>query len=178
MTVIDLNGCSATSAPTIVTVNPSTPVITAGGSTDICPGTSVTLTAPAGLTYTWSNGSHNQSISVNQAGSYTVTVKDSGGCTATSAPIVVTLKTKTSIKQPSNVSMHVNDTTTLTVTSYGTNLHYQWYSGRKGTITAPLTMNASQVVGPYSAKRTYYFWVRVTGDCGTVDSNTINVTVN
>ncbi len=178
LTISDANGCSATSTPTVVSVNPPTPVITASGSTDLCPGASVTLTAPAGFAYTWSNGAHTQSITISQAGSYTVMVKDAGGCTAISAPAVVTLKTKTSIKQPSNVSMHVNQTATLTVTASGTNLHYQWYSGKKGDTSTPLGTNASQTVGPYSVKTTYYFWVQVSGDCGVVSSNTINVTVN
>jgi YD repeat-containing protein len=36
--------------------DPATPVITAGGPTTFCAGGSVTLTAPAGFTYTWSTG--------------------------------------------------------------------------------------------------------------------------
>ena len=91
---------------------------------------------------------------------------------------MVTLKTSTSIKQPSNITIARNTTATLSVTATGTNLLYQWYQGATGTTTTPLGTQATQSVGPYAAKGKYTFWVRVTGDCGVVSSNTVNVTVN
>jgi VCBS repeat-containing protein len=98
VTVTDGNGCSATSAPTVVTVNPNptTPVITPSGPTTFCAGGSVTLTAPAGFTYLWSTTETTQSIVVSTAGSYTVTVTDGNGCTATSAPTTVTVNSNPS----------------------------------------------------------------------------------
>ena len=65
--------------------------MTASGSTSLCPGGSVTLTAPAGFTYLWSNGAIGQSITVSAAGSYSVTVTNANGCPATSAPVGVTV---------------------------------------------------------------------------------------
>src|SRR5205085_6520684 len=64
VTVANANGCSATSDATSVVINaaPSTPVINASGTTIFCEGGSVTLTAPAGFTYAWSNGATTQSI--------------------------------------------------------------------------------------------------------------------
>jgi len=84
-------GCSATSAATTVVANarPATPVITASGPTTFCAGGNVTLSAPAGYTYSWSNGASTQSISVTQSGNYSVTVTDANGCTAASAPAQV-----------------------------------------------------------------------------------------
>lgn len=67
------------------------PTITAGGPTTFCAGGSVTLTASAGASYTWSNSATTQSISVTSSGSYSVTVDDGAGCTATSTPTVVTV---------------------------------------------------------------------------------------
>lgn len=92
VTVKDANGCSATSAPTTVTVHPlPSATITPSGPTSFCAGGNVTLSAPAGLTYAWSTGATTQSIAVSATGSYTVTVTDSNGCTATSAPTNVTV---------------------------------------------------------------------------------------
>ena len=175
--VTDANGCSATSAPVTITVNenPVVPQITAT-STAVCPGATTTLTAPAGYSYTWSNGAISQSISVGP-GSYWVTVRNASNCSATSATTVVTQKTTTAIVQPSNKSVPRNQQTTLSVSATGTNLTYRWYEGTKGNTTKPLGTSPTQLVGPYSKKGTYPFWVRVTGDCGAVDSNTVTLTV-
>ena len=69
----------------------SSPTITAGGPTSFCTGGSVVLTSSAGASYLWSNSETTQSITVTSAGSYTVTVDDGAGCTATSTPTVVTV---------------------------------------------------------------------------------------
>ncbi|MFN8395562.1 MAG: hypothetical protein U0176_13055 [Bacteroidia bacterium] len=92
--VTDANGCSSTSAPTVVTVNaaPATPTITPSGPTSFCAGGSVTLTSSTANAYLWTPGSATtQSINVTTSGSYTVRVTDANGCTATSAPTTVTV---------------------------------------------------------------------------------------
>ena len=92
VTVTNASGCSATSAATTVTVNAvPTATITAGGPTTFCSGSSVTLTASAGATYLWSNGSTAPSISVANSGTYSVTVKNASGCSATSTATSVTV---------------------------------------------------------------------------------------
>jgi hypothetical protein len=92
VTVTDANSCSATSAPTNVTVNtPPNAVINAGGPTTFCAGGSVTLTASNGASYHWSTGATTQSINVANSGSYSVTVTDVNGCSATSAPTDVSV---------------------------------------------------------------------------------------
>src|SRR4029079_12937446 len=81
VTVTDANGCSATSAATNVTVNPLPAAsITGSGPTTFCAGCSVTLTASSGASYAWSNGATTPSITVNDSGSYSVTVTDPHGC--------------------------------------------------------------------------------------------------
>ncbi len=56
---------------------PGKPVITASGSTTISEGSSVTLTAPADMAgYKWSTGETTRSITVKQAGFYTVIVSN------------------------------------------------------------------------------------------------------
>ncbi|WP_188363054.1 MBG domain-containing protein, partial [Flavobacterium orientale] len=86
--VTTIEGCdSAVSAPVTVVVNPtpSTPTITPSGSTDLCFGEMVTLTASAGSTYLWSTGATTQSIDVNSTSAYTVVVTDANGCTSPSS---------------------------------------------------------------------------------------------
>lgn len=80
-------GCKATNQIVVTGITPVTVSISGLGS--LCNGGSVTLTASVsanctGATYSWSNGATGNPISVNTAGSYSVTVTCSNGCTATS----------------------------------------------------------------------------------------------
>jgi hypothetical protein len=89
VTVMNANGCTGVSASQSVTVNPnpSTPVINASGPLTFCSNTSITLTSTAATGYLWSTGVTTQSINVNSAGTFTVTVTNANGCSATSASV-------------------------------------------------------------------------------------------
>lgn len=92
VTVTDANGCSGTSASVTVTVTSTgVPTISANGPLSFCQGGSVTLTATAGTSYTWSNGATSQSIMVSSNGTFTVTVTGAGGCSGTSNPVTVSV---------------------------------------------------------------------------------------
>jgi hypothetical protein len=78
---ITQNGQTCTASST-VNINNPTASISANGPTNFCLGGNVTLTASAGSSYLWSNGATSQSISVSQAGNYSVTVTDANGCNA------------------------------------------------------------------------------------------------
>ncbi|TAF89974.1 MAG: hypothetical protein EAZ48_01240, partial [Flavobacteriia bacterium] len=85
-----VNGCNSTSTPVSVVINPlPQPLITPPGPITACNGTSVTLTTSVFSSYLWSTNATTQSITVNAAGNYTVTVTNSYGCTGTSAATVV-----------------------------------------------------------------------------------------
>jgi hypothetical protein len=91
LSVVDGNGCSATSPLYTITTaaNPFATIVNSGSAL-LCSGASTTLTAPTGMNgYTWSTGDTTQSIVVSSAGSYTVTVVNAGGCSATSAATVI-----------------------------------------------------------------------------------------
>lgn len=93
-TVTNSNGCtSGTSNTIVVLVNtpPAAPSVTPSGTTTLCQGGSVTLTASLGTTYTWSNAATTQSISVSTTGNYVVTITNAAGCTASSVPVAVTV---------------------------------------------------------------------------------------
>jgi hypothetical protein len=66
------------------------PTITPSGSTDLCAGQSVTLTATTGVSYVWSTGATTQAIVVSTAGNFIVTVDDGAGCVEASDPTQVT----------------------------------------------------------------------------------------
>ena len=88
VTVTNMHNCSATASVT-VTVNPL-PVVTITGESCICLGDNVTLTAMGASSYTWNNASTNPSITVGNAGTYTVTGTDANGCANTaSKPVAV-----------------------------------------------------------------------------------------
>ncbi len=93
VTVTDANGCSGTSAATLVTINPKpTPAISANGPTTFCQGGNVTLSAPTGFSsYRWSNGATTREITVTATGSFTVTATDANGCSGTSSATAVTV---------------------------------------------------------------------------------------
>jgi hypothetical protein len=55
----------------------------------ICDSGSVTLAAPAGYEYLWSNGAVSQTITVSEAGNFSLLIVDSLGCTAASSVVVV-----------------------------------------------------------------------------------------
>ncbi len=92
VTVSNSNGCSATSAAQAVSVTTApTATVSASGSTSFCQGGSVTLSAPAGYSYSWSNGATAQQIVVNTSGTYSVVVSAGAGCTATAQAVQVTV---------------------------------------------------------------------------------------
>jgi hypothetical protein len=74
--VTDANGCQsvAYSDTAKITVNPlpTVPIITAVGQNPFCADKSLTLNSSADVGYKWSNGASTRSITINQAGLYTV----------------------------------------------------------------------------------------------------------
>jgi gliding motility-associated-like protein len=121
VTVTNSDGCSATSPGVLVTVNSATvPTITASGSTTICQGTNVLLTASAGTAYAWSSGETSQSILASTAGQHTVTVTNANGCTATSAATTIIVNNLPSVAAITGAnSICEGSTTTLASATVG-----------------------------------------------------------
>lgn len=89
--VTDASGCSSqpSASVTVTVMQPPAPTIVANGSTNICDGGSVQLTAPSGYAgYLWSNGETTQSIQVSVSGSYFVRVSDAAGCISDPSNII------------------------------------------------------------------------------------------
>jgi len=91
LTVIDENGCSASSDTVSIYLNQFTFNVNAVGSNFLCqPSGQVTLDAGSGyFQYLWSTGANSQQTTVNATGNYTVTVSDMNGCQGVSNPFTV-----------------------------------------------------------------------------------------
>lgn len=145
--VTDANGCVATSSTVNVLVNQTpTPTITPQGNTTFCEGQTVTLVASGGQSYQWSNGSTASSIVVSQSSNITLTAFN-GNCSATSAPITITVNPQPTLTlSATDLVLCPGELVTLTSSSNGTVI---WLNGvEEGVPFAPTqttTYNAAAI---------------------------------
>lgn len=80
--------------------------------------------------------------------------------------------------QPVSATITAGQSAIVSVTASGAGLSYQWYEGSSGEATNPIAgaTSASYATPALTATRSY--WVRVTNSAGSVNSNTVIVTVN
>jgi gliding motility-associated-like protein/uncharacterized delta-60 repeat protein len=115
--------CESSRTPVAATIEvvPKPAIITSN-----CTATGATLTGPAGFTtYAWSNGATTQAIAVTAAGTYTLIVTSSGGCTSpASDPVTFTAAfcNQPPVLQPTPVTTTVQGTVTINVSSIATDL--------------------------------------------------------
>ena len=157
LTVTGPNGCIATDA-VVVTEDKVPPTVTVTGGVLTCLKTSLTLTANAssGVTYLWSgtdvNGLTTQSVTVDSAGIYTVTVtKTSNGCVASDTAIVTENKVKPTVDLNTIklTCASPSQTLTATVTNGGT-ATYVWTVPAGVTNPGNVASFAVTVPGSYS----------------------------
>ena len=193
------NGCGDTvdsSAATVtvctlpsITGQPQSVSISAGQPATLA----VTATATGGpLFYQWYEGQAGDTsrpvpgatgaslqVSPGETAKYWVRISNACGDTTDSATATVTVCAPPAIlgtDQPKSVSIAPGESATLTVTAIGTSPSYQWYEGPVGSTSRPVPNGTgrSVVVTPSS---TTSYWVRVTNDCGSTDSNAATVTI-
>lgn len=73
-------GCTGSVTQQVLVSSAPIVQITTFDTTTFCEGESATITATQGTAYSWTNGATTQSITVNESGSYHVTVTNPGGC--------------------------------------------------------------------------------------------------
>ena len=149
------NGCSGSASVTVIQNEASEVVIS--GNTVICSGIGTSLTASSGTDYLWSTGETTQSISVNNPGTYSVTVTNSNGC-SNSATQTVSLMEQPTILGNNHICS--GQSTTLSASGSGS---YAWSNGAS---TSFITVNTP---GNYT--------VTVTLPNGCSSSATVDVTV-
>lgn len=138
VTVTGVNGC--VTRDTIVVSLKNAPTVALGADLNICTSDTVTLDAGnTGSTYLWSTGATTRTIRVSNAGTYSVTVTGTNGCTGTDAVIV------TNKPEPvSTYSIVVANGQSVQFLANGTGgLQYAWNFGDP---TSPA--NTSQLVSP------------------------------
>ncbi len=92
LTTTDAAGCTATTSENVtIAPNPLEVSITASPGLIACEGESITLCVPVetGVTYTWSNSATGNCITVNSAGTYSVTLTTADGCSYASDEVEV-----------------------------------------------------------------------------------------
>jgi len=122
---------SANKVTTVLTA-PTTPTISASGSTNLGTGGSVTLTSSTASAYEWTTGNTSNAITVTTQGAYRVTITGSNGCKATSAAKIVTTSTCTPPSVPTISSSNGNvllNGQTLTLTSSDVSGGWLWSTG-------------------------------------------------
>jgi gliding motility-associated-like protein len=88
LTVTDANGCMNSTSVDVIEATELSPVIS--GDLFYCETFTTTLDVGAGFaTYLWSDNSTGQTLTVDQAGVYSVSVTDSGGCAGDTLVVVV-----------------------------------------------------------------------------------------
>ncbi|MCU1245775.1 MAG: large protein [Acidobacteria bacterium] len=186
------NSCGSVQSNTItVTVNPAcvAPQITAqpaGSSIVSGAAASLTLTATgdAPLTITWRTAAGTQvgsgttfSVSPTQTTSYYATVSNACGSVQSTTVSVAVCHPPVITTQPASVNLAAGQQATLSVAATGDGLTYQWYARdpSPGSFVAlPGATGATLAITPVNPTADYY--VRVSGSCGTVNSNIVTVT--
>jgi len=124
------SNCDAQSRTIQVTQSPDeTPEVTVVGETSFCQGGMIELQGPEGETsYTWSNGSTEQSIMVDQSGEYTLTIQ--GSCAEfTSEVVAIDVVAPSS---PVAEDVIIPQAGSATLTASGTNL--VWFEDESGSV--------------------------------------------
>jgi len=176
VTATSPQGCSASNSTSITVIPIPVPAIAITESSGntlndgiICQGASATLTCVTAGTYRWNTSATTASITVNTAGTYTITVTSANGCTNTaSVNIVVNPNPVVSISVvegsgiPNDNTIIEGDQAQLTATGGGT---YRWSTG---ATTALIT------VAPI-VTTTYVVTVTNSNGCSATQSQVITV---
>ncbi len=128
VTVTDSAACSNTDTIMVTVFNIPNPIISSIDSLNFCEGDSALLVASSAFSYLWSSGDTTQSITIDTSGSYTVTVADTNGCTATTAAtdVVVFSNPTPAISASGPVTFCQGDSVTLSSSASDA---YIWSSG-------------------------------------------------
>jgi uncharacterized repeat protein (TIGR01451 family) len=181
---------STTNVPPSITSQPQSQSVVSGQTATL----SVTATGTTPLSYQWYRGNKGDTANpiygatsstyatpaLTTSTSFWVRVSnpcasvDSNTATITAVPCVAPSITA----QPQSLTIQSGQTATLSVTAAGiTPLSYQWYRGNKGDTSNPISGATSSTYTTPALTATTTYWVRVSNDCGSIDSATATVTV-
>jgi hypothetical protein len=162
VTVTELvNNCSTTDS--ISVTFGTIPTVNLGADTAICSGSNLIIDAGAGFaTYYWNTGATSQTITVNTANTYTVTVTNNDGCEA-SDTVVVSVNPSPIVNLGSDTTICNNQNLILDAGA-----GFASYSWNTSGNTQTITVTGANTVNTYI--------VTVTDSIGCSNSDTITVT--
>ncbi len=123
VTATNSYGCSSSASVSVTSIEN----VTISGNLNLCQGQGTTLYANGTGTYQWNTGANTPSITVTQAGPYSVTVSG-GGCTS-NASVTVSVAPNPTPTILGNTVICQNETTTLTANGGNS---YSWSNGITG----------------------------------------------
>ena len=147
-----VQGCTAVPVSYAVTVY-SLPVLSISGSSAICAGRTLTLTASGATTYTWSTNASGNSITATPLAStvYSLTGQNATGCAGVPVNFSVTVNPNPTISISGTNAICAGQSTTLTATGANT---YSWSNGSSNssvvvspTLTASYTATGTSLAG-------------------------------
>jgi len=139
LTVTEANGCSSTCSKT-VTIDPQ-PMCIIFGSDVVCLAEQPTQLCTTALgTYLWSTGATTSCISVNAAGTYSLTATEANGCVSTCSKTLIAAQ-PICIVATSSFICQAGQPTQLCTTDPGA---FQWSTG---ATTDCITVNAAGIYG-------------------------------
>ncbi|MBN1599306.1 MAG: gliding motility-associated C-terminal domain-containing protein, partial [Bacteroidales bacterium] len=160
VTVTDVNGCQMNGSVTL-TVN-ALPAVDLGADRTICADGSAVLDAGDGFSaYSWSTGDASQAVTVNTAGTYSVTVTDANGC-QNSDMIVLDVNELPTVDIGTDMTICADSLVT-----FNAGAGFSTYSWSTGDATQTITINTA---GTYS--------VTVTDANGCQNSDAADIIVN
>lgn len=153
-------GCTATNSVAITTHPVPSPSIQ--GNTILCHEGSSTLTAVGGIAFNWSTGATSNNITINEAGTYTVTITNSFGCSATTSA-VATIEPQIIANIVGNDIVCAGESITLHATG---GEDYLWNTG----------LNTASLTHTPTSNTTYTCTVTSVNGCEAVASKEVTVT--
>jgi formylglycine-generating enzyme required for sulfatase activity len=79
---------------------------------------------------------------------------------------------------PATTGIEEGESVTFTVVAQGEGLTYQWYLGQSGDTSQAIQGATSQTYNTGSLSADTSYWVKVTNDAGSINSETVAVTIN
>lgn len=158
--ITDTNGC--TNTDTLVLTVDTLPSINLGNDTSICMGSSITLDAGAGYTYSWNNGASTaQTLVADTTGNYFVEIEDGNNCVSDDA-LLLTVNALPSVALGADTAICIGNSVTL---DGGAGFSYSWNGGTDTTQTITADTTGSYIV-------------MVTNSSNCSSSDTLVLTVN
>ncbi|MFT6013536.1 MAG: gliding motility-associated-like protein, partial [Chitinophagales bacterium] len=183
VTGTDVNGCLNLDSVSVL-VNPLPIVIANTSANNVCEGVSIALTGSGAQTYTWDNGVLDGNLFAPSLGTqmYQVTGVDTNTCVNTDTIVIITLHNANLLAIQ---DLLVCDVLDVNLNSGATFISsYQWGLVTNGVGTDLVDdaiyagVNTNQLAVAVSGASSFQLFLELTGECGNIVFDTIDVVVN